>query len=238
MKLSLCMALVALTCAIMPQTVHAQFLDGQVSAVDGDSLEMTGTWIRLFGIDAPEARQSCKRQQADWACGADAARQLREFAQGRQVRCSGRENDRYGRLVATCTADGIDLALMMIQSGLAIALPQGDPAYLAAEDTVRKAKFGIWGAQFETPASWRATNRREEASPIVVAQTRPQARRPPAARSYRNNLGCAIKGNRNYRGEWIYHLPGSNYYEETRPEDLFCTEEQAQAAGYRPSRAG
>lgn len=238
MKLTLCMALVALTCAIVPQTARAQFMDGPVSAVDGDSLEMTGTRIRLFGIDAPEARQSCKRQQADWACGAEAARQLREFVQGRQIRCSGRDNDRYGRLVATCTADGMDLALMMIQSGLAITLPQGDPAYLAAEDTVRKAKFGIWGAQFETPAAWRAANRREEASPIAAAQTRLPGRRPHAARSYRNSFGCAIKGNRSYRGEWIYYLPGSNYYEETRPEDLFCTEEQAQAAGYRPSRAG
>ena len=88
MKLSLCMALVALTCAIMPQTVHAQFLDGQVSAVDGDSLEMTGTRIRLFGIDAPEARQSCKRQQADWACGADAARQLAEGKQLYENKCA------------------------------------------------------------------------------------------------------------------------------------------------------
>jgi hypothetical protein len=50
-------------------------------------------------------------------------------------------------------------------------------------------------------------------------------------------LGCAIKGNRNRRGEWIYHLQGQEYYEDTRPEELFCTEREAQAAGYRRAKA-
>ena len=31
----------------------------------------------------------------------------------------------------------------------------------------------------------------------------------------------------------IYHLPGMPYYDETRAEAYFCTEAQAQAAGYR-----
>ena len=44
---------------------------------------------------------------------------------------------------------------------------------------------------------------------------------------------CAIKGNRSRRGDWIYHLPGMPYYEATRAEEIFCTEAQAQAAGYR-----
>ena len=42
-----------------------------------------------------------------------------------------------------------------------------------------------------------------------------------------------IKGNQNRRGQWIYHLLGMPYYDQTRPEQLFCTEAEAQAAGYR-----
>jgi hypothetical protein len=42
-----------------------------------------------------------------------------------------------------------------------------------------------------------------------------------------------IKGNRNRRGQWIYHLPGMPYYNVTRAEEMFCTEADAQAAGYR-----
>jgi hypothetical protein len=60
---------------------------------------------------------------------------------------------------------------------------------------------------------------------------------PAPARRYTNAFGCAIKGNRSRRGEWIYHLPGQEYYEDTRAEDLFCTEREAQAAGYRRAKA-
>jgi hypothetical protein len=47
-----------------------------------------------------------------------------------------------------------------------------------------------------------------------------------------------IKGNHSRRGEWIYHLPGKPYHNETRAEQMFCSEEEAMAAGYRRSRAG
>ncbi|MBB4189595.1 hypothetical protein GGE07_006291 [Sinorhizobium terangae] len=51
--------------------------------------------------------------------------------------------------------------------------------------------------------------------------------------------GCAIKGNISYNtGERIYHLPGQEYYSQTRVnyldgEQWFCSEEAARAAGCR-----
>jgi hypothetical protein len=47
-----------------------------------------------------------------------------------------------------------------------------------------------------------------------------------------------IKGNRSRRGEWIYHLPSMPYYGygQTRAEDIFCSEAEAQAAGYQRAR--
>ena len=53
------------------------------------------------------------------------------------------------------------------------------------------------------------------------------------ASAVRQNSSCNIKGNRNRKGQWIYHLPGMPYYDQTRAEEMFCTEAQAQAAGYR-----
>jgi hypothetical protein len=29
---------------------------------------------------------------------------------------------------------------------------------------------------------------------------------------------CLIKGNHSRRGDWIYHLPGMPYYDDTRAE--------------------
>lgn len=45
-----------------------------------------------------------------------------------------------------------------------------------------------------------------------------------------------IKGNHSFSGDWIYHVPGGQFYEKTKAEEMFCTEEEAVAAGYRKSK--
>lgn len=52
---------------------------------------------------------------------------------------------------------------------------------------------------------------------------------------------CLIKGNINASGEHIYHMPGQRYYDATRidlwrGERWFCSESDANAAGFRRSR--
>jgi micrococcal nuclease len=43
----------------------------------------------------------------------------------------------------------------------------------------------------------------------------------------------SIKGNINAKGQKIYHIPGSSYYNQTKAEVMFCSEEDAAAAGFR-----
>jgi hypothetical protein len=56
---------------------------------------------------------------------------------------------------------------------------------------------------------------------------------------YANEGGCVIKGNISIYGEErIYHVPGDEFYDETeinveKGEQWFCSEEDAQAAGWR-----
>lgn len=61
---------------------------GTGQAKDGDSLTVGGTEVRLFGIDAPEWDQTCKRNGQDWSCGADAADKLAQLVTGKNVVCS------------------------------------------------------------------------------------------------------------------------------------------------------
>lgn len=119
----------------------------------------------------------------------------------------------------------------MVQSGLAVALPQYSNAYLGAEARAQHNRIGIWAAQFEMPAAYRAAHPRANSGPRQTAD-RPADRSAPREQ-IRASGACAIKGNRNRKGEWIYHLPGMPYYDATRPEEIFCTEAQAAAAGYR-----
>ncbi len=220
-------AAVALTLAASPAAATTVF--GQAKVVDGDTLEIAGKRIRLFGIDAPEATQTCDRQGEKWACGQASAERLHTLIGESTVTCSGDEIDQYGRLVAVCTLVGVDLNQAMVADGWATAFRRYSEVYVPDETRARAAKLGLWSSNFELPEDYRAEERQRAAGPVRVARA-PLATTAPSG-------ACLIKGNRNRRGEWIYHLPGTPYYAETRAEEMFCTEAQAQAAGYRPSRA-
>ena len=61
---------------------------GNAFIVDGDTLSIAGTRIRLLNIDAPELDQSCNDSLGrDWACGRQASSQLRAHIRGRDLTC-------------------------------------------------------------------------------------------------------------------------------------------------------
>jgi endonuclease YncB( thermonuclease family) len=64
----------------MDPTAHADDLVGQASVIDGDTLEIHGTRIRVFGIDAPEADQLCRDEDSNlYRCGQKASNALFDF---------------------------------------------------------------------------------------------------------------------------------------------------------------
>ena len=137
---------------------QATTLVGAARVIDGDSLLVAGTEIRLFGIDAPELAQVCTRASRLWNCGAEAAETLRAAVAGREVACRPREQDRYGRTVAICHARGLDLGAAMIKGGFAVAYG----AYEADKREARDARRGIWSSSFDRPATWRARHPRPD----------------------------------------------------------------------------
>ncbi|WP_371259545.1 thermonuclease family protein [Bradyrhizobium sp. URHD0069] len=75
---------------------------GQASVIDGDTLEIHGTRIRLWGVDAPESSQVCRGEGSlQYRCGARAANDLDAFIARRPVICLPMSLDRYGRTVAS-----------------------------------------------------------------------------------------------------------------------------------------
>jgi hypothetical protein len=128
-------------------------------------------------------------------------------------------------LLAVCSLDGADLNEEMVANGWAIAFRRYSDRYVADEARARAGKLGLWSSDFEPPQEYRAEERQAGNTRSRQATVRSAA------------TGCLIKGNRNHRGQWIYHLPGMPYYDQTRAEEMFCTEAEAQAAGYRKSRA-
>ncbi|HEV2124285.1 MAG TPA: thermonuclease family protein [Chloroflexota bacterium] len=186
----------------------------------------------MHGIDAPELDQSCTRDGRAWACGQEAADQLKRLVTGRELRCDPVGTDQHDRTLARCYQGGVDINRIMVESGYAVAYRKYSSEFVAAEEEAKAAKRGIWASTFELPSVYR----QEDRNAASGGATRRSARGSSAPGS-QSSSGCRIKGNHSRRGEWIYHLPGMPYYNETRPEAMFCTEAEAQAAGYRRSRA-
>lgn len=174
-----------LVAAVSPAS--AEEFAGAGRAVDGDSLFVGGREVRLFGIDAPEYRQTCRVNWSSWSCGSDAAAALRAMVDARQLTCSSRDRDVYGRTVASCRAGGVDLAAAMLEKGLAIALDNAPASYAALADHSKAQRAGIWGSEFDVPAVYRAANPRNSGPRVVSATVaRPVAARPVASGVFHN----------------------------------------------------
>jgi endonuclease YncB( thermonuclease family) len=204
----------------------AETVSGSADVIDGDSLEIGSTSIRLFGVDAFEGRQTCIRNGRSWPCGEAATAKLTELVAARRLDCTERDVDNYGRTVARCTAGSTDLAAELARSGLALAYRQYSDDYVDEEADARAARRGAWAGEFEEPWDWRQGQR--DSSPPA----------PPAPAT----SDCVIKGNINREGERIYHLPGAPYYQQTvideaMGERWFCSAAEAERAGWRESRA-
>ncbi len=200
---------------------------GLAIAGDGDSLRIGEVRIRLHGIDAPELDQTCTRAGASWPCGSEAAAQLSKLVTGRELLCFGQDKDQHGRVLARCKVMGRDINQAMVESGYALAFRRYGTDYVAAEERAKAAKRGLWSGSFQPPGEYRSAHRSREVRSPRGGRTAGQTRSVSAPR------GCVIKGNQSRRGEWIYHLPGMPYYDQTRAEAMFCSEAEARAAGYR-----
>ncbi len=219
MARALAVAIVLLVAALAP-AAHAD-VAGRASVIDGDTIEVHGQRIRLHGIDAPESAQLCLTEDKRWRCGQQAALALDDKIAGRPVACAEKDRDRYGRIVAVCRAGGQDLNAWLVAEGWALAYRRYSTDYVDEEGTARAARKGVWRGPFVPPWDWRRGQRLEAT-----------ASEPG---------DCRIKGNISSKGERIYHVPGGRYYERTRintskGERWFCSEADAQAAGWRRSR--
>ncbi|MEM1300608.1 MAG: thermonuclease family protein [Pseudomonadota bacterium] len=212
------LASMALVTFMIASGVRAETVSGPARLVDGDTLEVGGQMVRLFGIDAPETRQTCTSFSGkSFACGTKATEALARLIGQSRVTCEGEERDSYDRLIGWCRAGGRDTNREMVRLGWAVAFRRYSDLYLAEELEAAKSGAGLWRGEFQRPSEFRAA---------IWAASEQEAPE-----------GCPIKGNISSRGK-IYHAPWSRSYSRTRinparGERWFCSEAEALAAGWR-----
>ncbi len=192
---------------------------GIATVIDGDTIAIGDTRIRLEGIDAPEAAQSCGRRWfGTWACGRAAADELAKLTARQTVTCESKGADKYDRVLGTCYVNGADINAEMVRRGMAWAFVKYSTTYAAVETEAKAHKAGVWQGDAQPPWEFRHSRW------TSVENTAP--------------AGCAIKGNITKNGR-IYHMPWSPWYDQIKIEPdkgkrWFCSEAEAAAAGWRP----
>jgi endonuclease YncB( thermonuclease family) len=219
---------------------RAADLIGLPRIVDGDTLAIGSTKVRLEGIDAPETDQVCLNANGvRWTCGIDARDQLAAHIADREIKCSSHGIDAYRRTLAICYLAGEDLNGWLVQQGWALAYVKYSSAYRQVEEDARENQRGIWQGAFIAPWDWRHRNNK---TVILGAFSVPINSQPmllgPSATEGAPSPDCTIKGVISRNGERIYHTERQTSYTKIRMDKggerrWFCTPEEAETAGWR-----
>ena len=194
-----------------------------LSVTDGDTIRVdyngTSTPVRLIGVNTPETVDPRKSVEC---FGQEASNYLKSLLEGKQVTLvadpTQSDRDKYDRLLRYVYLDGEDINLKIISAGYGYEYTYNIPyekqtEYKAAQNDASTNERGLWSPN------------------ACVAETEKST----------TAASCSIKGNISSKGEKIYHLPGQQYYNKTiidtsKGERMFCTEEEAVAAGWRKSK--
>ncbi|MCA1385603.1 MULTISPECIES: thermonuclease family protein [unclassified Bradyrhizobium] len=225
--------------AVITSPVCAAKLSGPPRILDGNTIELEKTTLRLSGIDAPETDQICLDAHGrKWACGVAARDELIKHSNGRTWDCHTTGVDEYGRSRGRCFIEGEDVNAWMVRSGWALSSPSAN-TYVIYEVVASKAYAGLWSGAFIAPWDWR---RRNKGTIIIGASSVPidaqELLLGSALLSDPPSSECLIKGTVGHNGERLYHLPGQFGYEQIdmtkKPgERWLCSESEAEATGWR-----
>ncbi len=198
-------------------------IKGRGKVLTGDTIRISGQKIRLSGIEAPERAQTCETsKQKKWKCGVAAAAALAKLIRRREITCyfgsAARDDVRTG----TCQVRDKDIAAQLVREGYVFAKPGWFAAYGSLERQARQTKTGIWQGTPQRPDEFRASHWE------TASKAAPD--------------GCPIKGRASSRGKF-YVLPWSRRYKSyvvrrKRGDRWFCSEREAQQAGWKPMDRG
>ncbi|WP_075506766.1 thermonuclease family protein [Candidatus Pelagibacter communis] len=142
-------------------------ISGFAKVVDGDTIKINSKKIRLYGIDAPEKKQKCKKIYLtisfmsftkDYMCGEISTQKLIKKINKQKLNCNILDVDRYKRLIGECFKRNINLNSWMVSNGYAVAYRKYSKKYVSDEINAKNNKLGLWQGKFEMPWDYRRKN--------------------------------------------------------------------------------
>jgi endonuclease YncB( thermonuclease family) len=219
------------------------------TVTDADTLILNDTVFRLEGIEGPRTDQVCLDDAGvKWSCGIEARDRLKEWIGNRAMRCDDKGPDRIfkKRRMGICWVEGETTSLnqWLVREGWALNLePYAKSRFKADQEQARDNRKGVWKGCFVSPEALR---RWTISTTKLLGAACPKANSWPVREMLFPDFpamptGCPIKGRVAMRAQiaghqGIYHLESCGSYGRTKnPHRWFCSEEEAQAEGFRKS---
>jgi endonuclease YncB( thermonuclease family) len=148
------------TAAVAPASAQTSDTEirGMAEVIDADILKFGSQRVILWGIDAPERRQTCEMNGEPWGCYDVSFRHLQLLAGRGEVVCHFHgDPDPFGRRFGVCESGGEDLNAEMVRAGMALAYQEETDAYVPQMADAIAAGVGLWqlGVRFEEPWLFR-----------------------------------------------------------------------------------
>jgi endonuclease YncB( thermonuclease family) len=192
----------------------------QFSVIDGDTIQLDGRIVELYGIDAPELGQMCLHNGKLNHCGLSAAFELQKLLkiEHAPLECQPAK-DAGDPALQICVFGFTDPARVLLESGYALAEASAGPEYAKAEDSARQARMGLWHSRYVPPKDWRAGQRLAEETAEAVGP-------------------CPIKAVVVPNGQRLYFVPTDTRYDSAKVDPsqggrLYCSDEDARRDGWR-----
>ena len=131
----------------------------KIQVIDGDTIHIGKLKYRFFGIDAPEIKQICEKDNTKIQCGVIAKNVLKNKIADKIPECIVKDKDRYQRLVAECFIGKESLSRFMVREGYAVAYSQYSKDFVEDEKYAKENKLGIWSMNFQMPSEYRKSLR-------------------------------------------------------------------------------
>ena len=130
----------------------------EVKVIDGDTIHLNGEKIRFTGIDTPELKQTCNKDNKIIPCGIEARKLLIDKISDNNVKCKKEGKDQYKRTLAECFVNNISLSSYLVRKGYAFAYRKYSKKFVDDENYARVNNLGMWSMNFEYPWDYRKKN--------------------------------------------------------------------------------
>ena len=150
--------LVISICLIFFFLTYYDVKSDEIKIIDGDTIHLNNEKIRFTGIDTPELKQTCSKNNEIIYCGIQARQLLINKIGKNKVKCVREGKDQYKRTLAECFVNDLSLSKFLVREGYAFAYRKYSKKFVDDEDYARINELGMWSMNFQYPWDFRKKN--------------------------------------------------------------------------------